>query len=741
MMSLIQQIRNGQLWDFHGGIHPHENKCQSNQSQILPVDIPPQLTLPVKQHIGHAGKIKVQIGEHVLKGQALTEAEHFQTCPIHAPTSGTVIAIESRPITHPSGLSDLCVVIEPDFEDRWLEKNPIENFQNTTPEQLIEHIRLMGISGMGGAGFPTARKIQSSFKHTEILIINGAECEPYITADDRLMREKADEIVQGIEILQKITSPQITIIAIEDNKPEAIDILKKAIDSIPNTIVQKIPTKYPSGGEKQLIQILTGKEVPSQTIPASIGIMMQNIGTVYAIKRAIIDGEPLIERVITITGQQVKQASNRWALIGTSIDFLLQKHQFEADKKLNRLIIGGPMMGFTLPHANIPVTKTTNCVLVPNHQEIPTTTEEMACIRCSACADVCPASLMPQQLQWYAKAQDYDKCHEYDLNDCIECGACAYVCPSEIPLVQYYRQAKSEIRIRENERLAAERARARFEAKKIRLERDKQAREAKHQQAAEQRRQAMQKSDDGDQIAAAIARVKAKQAEAQNQEAKPAVAAAIARAKAKQAAAKNNSDLTPDNREMIKLREQRKEEARAKRALKAQAEIDANTPLNAEQVSQDQSSQQLEIKTAKQQAVQAAIERAKAKKMQLAAESVTKMEEKKDSKDTDDKQSKVDHQKAAVAAAIARAKAKKAAQANLNQEHSSSKVDCIKPSVQESIPSEAAESNACSPEHNIDPKKAAVAAAIARAKARKAAQMKEAEKNQSDHHSTNEQED
>ncbi|CZF77795.1 Electron transport complex protein RnfC [Grimontia celer] len=724
MITLIEEINQGHVWDFHGGIHPPENKRQSSETSILPADIPNEIVLPTKQHIGTAGQLLVNVGDKVLKGQPLTKSDVLQCCPVHAPTSGEVVAIEPRTIAHASGLTDSCIVIKPDFEDIWGEKNALPDFREVSDEALIDHVRMMGIAGMGGAGFPAARKLQTGHARTEILIINGAECEPYITADDRLMQERADEIVQGIEILQHIVSPKLTVMALEDNKPEAIDALKLAIQGKPDIVVQVVPTKYPSGGEKQLIKLITGKEVPAKSIPAAIGVMMQNVGTVFAIKRAVIDGEPLIERVVTLTGTTLKEQRNRWALLGTPVSFLLDKHGYEADKKVERVIIGGPMMGYTIPHPNVPVTKVTNCVLVPSRREIAPSDGEMACIRCSACAEACPASLLPQQLQWYAKDQDYDKCEEYNLFDCIECGACAFVCPSEIPLVQYYRQAKSEIRARDAEQQAAERAKERFEAKKARMERDKKAREERHKQAAENRRKAMAKSGDGDAIAAAIARVKAKSGnESAATAMKPAVAAAIAKAKAKQAEAAAQGQAEPDNSEMAKLREERKRQARERKAQKASESETVNAADDkkdavaaaiarakarkaAQQSESEPASKSAAVEDPKKAAVAAAIARAKARKETQQAEAGTPAAE---SASAEKAPVEDDPKKAAVAAAIARAKARKVAQ----------QVDAEAPTVEAAPVEEAPAEN--------DPKKAAVAAAIARAKARKAAQQAEAE--------------
>ncbi|HHF2912052.1 electron transport complex subunit RsxC [Vibrio alginolyticus] len=684
MLSLIEQIRTGSLWDFPGGVHPAENKKQSNKTELVHAAIPSEIVLPLKQHIGKAGNLLVAEGDHVLKGQPLTQSETGFTVPVHAPTSGTITAIEPRTVAHPSGLSELCAVITPDGNDTWCDRKPVADYKQETPDALIDIIRLAGISGMGGAGFPTAKKIQSGFARTEILIVNAAECEPYITSDDKLMQEHAEELIQGIEIVEHILTPKLTIIGIEDNKPEAIKALEAAALN-KDIVIRVIPTKYPSGGEKQLIKILTNKEVPSGAIPADIGILVQNVGSLYSIKRAIIDGEPMIKRVVTLTGKTFKQPRNVWALLGTPVQALLDEFGYKADKKLQRLIMGGPMMGFTLPHSQVPITKTANCILAPTRREISPHQHEMECIRCSQCAEACPASLLPQQLQWHAKAEEYDKLEELNLKDCIECGACAFVCPSEIPLVQYYRQAKAEIRTRTQEAEAAERAKLRFEEKKARMEREKAERENRFKKAADQRRKDMKSSGGDDAIAAAIARVKAQKTETTEKAepaVKPAVAAAIAKAKAKQAAAAKAGSSEPDNSEMAKLREERKRLAREHKAQKEQGETPDN---NADD---------------KKSAVAAAIARAKAKKAQQE-ESTETIEAQASAEKTDDPK------KAAVAAAIARAKARKAKQADSTETE-----EVEAPAEQAETPTEPID----------DPKKAAVAAAIARAKARKAKQ-------------------
>ncbi|WP_061052319.1 electron transport complex subunit RsxC [Vibrio mimicus] len=691
MLSLIEQIKSGKLWDFPGGIHPFENKHQSNRQPIINASIPNELVLPLKQHIGKAGDLLVKVGDRVLKGQPLTQYTSTFMLPIHAPTSGVISAIEPRTVAHPSGLSELCIVLAPDHQEEWFELQPQPDYQQLSPETLLELIRQAGISGMGGAGFPTAKKLQSGLSRTEILIINAAECEPYITADDVLMRQHANEIIQGIEIVEHILKPKLTIIGIEDNKPEAVAALQQAAQDKP-MVIRVIPTKYPSGGEKQLIKILTNLEVPKGGIPADIGLLVQNVGSLQAIARAILHGEPLIRRVVTLTGDCFRKPRNVWALLGTPVQALLNEFGYKADKKLPRLIMGGPMMGFTLPHAQVPITKTANCILAPTRNELTSSDHEMACIRCGQCADACPVSLLPQQLQWHAKAQEFDKCEELNLKDCIECGACAYVCPSDIPLVQYYRQAKAEIRTRSLEAEAAERAKARFEEKKARMDRDKAERENRFKQAAEDRRKEMQQQGGSDAIAAAIERVKAQKAQLEpaDNSVKPAIAAAIARAKAKQAEAAQSGASEPDNSEMAKLREERKRQARERKAEKGEsAEAQAPTSDDAND---------------KKSAVAAAIARAKARK----AEQQNEPEQADVTPSNDDS----DPKKAAVAAAIARAKARKAQQQDETEQS-------------ETQQAEVAPSN-----DGADPKKAAVAAAIARAKARKAQQQDETEQSE-----------
>ncbi|WP_323964741.1 electron transport complex subunit RsxC [Aeromonas hydrophila] len=672
MQSLLERIKAGTLWDFHGGIHPPENKDQSSLTPVVDAGLPPQLIIPVRQHAGPAGDLLVRVGDKVKKGQPLTRHDKGRFVPVHASTSGTITAIGHHTVAHPSGLDDLCITLTPDGEDAWGERQGRSDYWNLERGELLERIQQAGIAGLGGAVFPTHSKLDGRGQLTEILIVNGLECEPYITTDDRLMQEYADEIMDGIRVLKHLLKPKLTLIGVEDNKPAAIgELTRHATDE--DVLVKTVPTKYPSGGAKQTIELLTGRQVPKGGRAVDMGIMVLNVATVFAIKRAIIDGEPLISRIVTLTGDAFKKPGNAWVLLGTPVRWLLQRFELqpEADQ---RVIMGGPMMGFTLPHAMVPVVKATNCLLSPTRAELPPPGPEQACIRCSACADACPANLLPQELYWYSRAKEYDKAEGLNLFDCIECGACAWVCPSEIPLVQYYKIAKDDIREARAEAEKAERAKQRFEAKQARFEREKAAREARHAEAAAQRRQAMTAAGGEDPVAAALARIKAKQ----------------------DAAPVGASELAPDNSAMIAAREARKQEAIARRAAKAAAgepdSVQADAPA-------------ADGQDAKKAAIAAALARAKAKKAAQEPSEAVAMDSPAAAPQSDPA-ADADPKKAAIAAAIARAKAKKAASTQGDEAAADS-------------PAAAPQSD---PAADADPKKAAIAAAIARAKAKKAAQ-------------------
>jgi electron transport complex protein RnfC len=506
------------VWTFHGGIHPPENKHQSLGRSIQPAGIPAELVLPLSQHIGAPASPVVETGERVLKGQMIAAPKGFVSVPVHAPTSGTVSAIEERPIAHPSALPAPCIVLAPDGLDEWTPHAGTSDYQSMERETLLEQIRMAGIAGMGGAGFPAVVKLSVQPENSiETLIINGTECEPYITADDALMRERASELVAGTQILSHLVAPGESLIGIEDNKPEALAAVRAAAEGSAIEVVE-FPTKYPSGGEKQLIEILTGKQVPSGGLPADVGVICCNVGTTVAVYDAIVGGRPLISRVTTVTGEAVSKPGNFDVLLGTPMNFLLEQAGYRpADNE--RLIMGGPMMGFAVPSAEVPVVKTTNCLLAPTTKELPRPPPAQACIRCGMCAEACPASLLPQQMFWFAQGKEFEKLEQHNLFDCIECGACSWVCPSNIPLVQYYRASKAEILQLRRDHEKSEHSRARFEARQSRLEREaaeKEAKRAARKQAAEQRARKAAAAGDGsgeeDPIQAAIERAKAKKA-------------------------------------------------------------------------------------------------------------------------------------------------------------------------------------------------------------------------------------
>ncbi len=620
MFNLFSAFKKDRIWDFDGGIHPPEMKTQSSGVPLRVLPLPDIFIIPLQQHLGPEGELCVKAGDQVLKGQPLTFGRG-RTLPVHAPTSGTIRAIEPHVTAHPSGLAELCVIIEPDGEDHWCELTPVADYRQLDAADLIQRIHQAGIAGLGGAGFPTASKLQGGHG-VETLILNAAECEPYITADDRLMQEHADQIIEGTQILRHLLQPRVTLIGIEDNKPQAIAALKIALRDRQDIVLRVIPTKYPSGGAKQLTKILTGKEVPHGKHSSAIGVLMQNVGTAFAIKRAIIDGEPLIERVVTLTGDAMSKPGNVWARLGTPVQHLLSFGGFQPQPQ-QTVIMGGPLMGFTLPTLNVPVVKISNCLLAPAANEMALQEPEQSCIRCGLCVDACPAGLLPQQLYWFSRGKEHEKARNHNLSDCIECGACAYVCPSNIPLVQYYRQEKAEIKALDQEAARTAEAKARYEAKLARLEREKLAREERHKKAA-----VKLTDSDQDTVNAALARVRSKKLEA--------VGVVMA-------------GQEPDNSAAIAAREARKLQARERKALSAQA-------ATAEQLTEESDPRKA--------AVAAALARVKAKKaaqQQLAATEVqitaTAAED--------------DPRKAAVAAAIARVKAKKAAQQHISADKES----------------------------------------------------------------------
>ena len=655
----IKQLlkKSTDIFKFHGGVHPPENKSLSTQLPVGELPLPKKLVLPLRQHVGNIPKIKVQINERVLKGQLIAEAEGNISAAIHAPTSGVITAIEDAVIPHPSGLKDRCVTIEPDGKEEWIKREP-QDWRNGDLSTLIKSLRLSGIVGLGGATFPTQVKLRANTKsdiHT--LVINAAECEPYITCDDMLMRERSEGIVNGIQVAKRLLGAEQVVIGIEDNKPEAIAAMQAALGDT-DIKLKVVPTLYPSGDARRLVHLLLGKEVPHDKRSTQVGIQVFNVATVLALYRYFEFGEPAISRVISMTGN-VHQPQNFEVLFGTPLMHLVNAAG-GAKPDTSHYIMGGPMMGFDLPAQDIPLTKASNCIIAASPTLFEPQPPAMPCIRCARCADACPVSLQPQELYWFAKSDNFEKAKDYQLFDCIECGACSYVCPSDIPLVQYYRYAKSEIIAQDKAKEAANIARERNEFRLARIEREKQERAAKHAARAQGAKATKKQSGDSKQASD-------KQA---------AIAAAIERAKAQKAAEGN----APKNTDNV--------------SAATKAEIDAIDARRAKAGLTEKQSKTPAADADKQAKIEAAIARAKAQK---AAANGTSS---KTSKVAKAPQADVEKQ-AKIEAAIARAKAQKAEADKIKAAQSST---ATKPAPQADAE-----------------KQAKIEAAIARAKAQKAA--------------------
>jgi len=746
--KIIAKIRAGKTWRFHGGIHPAEHKKESSETPIERLEPASVYIVPVRQHSGDAGTVVVKIGDHVRKGDPLTRSSGRRDLPVSAPTSGTIAKIGLHTAPHQSGLEDLEITITPDGKDEWREKHPIEDFRTKSPDELLSVIHNAGIAGMGGAGFPADQKIAGAVGKTHILIINGSECEPYITCDDRLMRESAAEIVEGVRILQYILKPEVAIIAIEDNKQEAAKAIKDAVREDDDIIVRVLETRYPTGAARPLIRRLTGIEVGYTSRSTDFGIEMQNVATTYAIKRAVEDDEPLVERIVTVTGNNFGRKGNFIVPFGTPVRHILDKCKWHGEAR-NELILGGPMMGFTVPTPDVSVTKTINCVFSPDSTEVMSYDNPLECIRCGRCARVCPSRLLPFALVKAAKAGDSEAIQRERIRDCIECGCCAFVCPSRIPLVRYIRIAKARIR--------EESAEARKKQNTERLIAEKLSREEKIAAARKARIAALKEGASTTASAGTTAHASASAAEntaaktadsAANIEerktgtaAKPkssALAAALARAKAKKAEVNKQpaSETSGSNTPETSAPEAKSEsgsrsaavaaalaKARARKAQESSSGADEKAAAPVSQQERKEPAADADAPDPRRAALAAALARAKARKQaQSADEPEGKVSEKDEAALNTESSSKVpaaDPKKAAVAAALAKARARKAAESGESTVRSGSG-EVSKPDAIE------AKTSPDTPETNktpaADPKKAALAAALARAKARKQAE-------------------
>ncbi|HEX2493799.1 MAG TPA: electron transport complex subunit RsxC [Steroidobacter sp.] len=457
----------------HGGLQLEAHNERSTARPLRRANPPAQLVLPVDQHAGAPARPIVREGERVLHGQPIAEPTGQVSAWLHAPASGRIIAIEPRPAPHRLGAPTLSIVIENDQRDDRAEPSPSIAFEQRSPAELLEQIARGGVVGLGGAAFPLAAKLDSVRAARPLtLLLNGAECEPYITCDEMLMRERAEEIVLGARILLHASAASACAIALEAGSTLADAALRTAIANAHDERLRlvTVPNIYPAGGERQLIAAVFGLEVPYDGLPADIGLLCHNVGTAAAVAQWIRDGQPLTSRIVTVTGDCVREPGNLDVRLGASIRQLIEQCGGYTDRA-SRLIMGGSLMGLALPDDDLPVIKATNCIIAASHADLQPRDRELPCIRCGACSEACPAMLLPQQLHWFSRLADLQALEAHGLMDCIECGCCDYVCPSQIPLVERFRETKPLLARRRAERADARAARERFEARAARLER------------------------------------------------------------------------------------------------------------------------------------------------------------------------------------------------------------------------------------------------------------------------------
>jgi len=436
------------LKTFPGGIHPHDSKDFSKDKSIEAIPLPQKVVIPLSQHIGAPSKPIVKVGDEVLAGQKIAEPGGFVSIPMHASIAGKVTKIAKFP--HPTGTFVEAIEITASGEDKWIEMSDDSNYLELPVEEMKKRIAEAGVCGMGGAGFPTHVKLTPPpTKSIDTIVLNGVECEPYLTADYRVMMEQAEDILAGLKILMKTVDAAKGVIGIEVNKPDAIKKMKQLTSGDPTISVVSLKLKYPQGAEKQLIYAATKRKVPNKGgLPMDINVVVQNVGTAIAVYEAVRYQKPLVERVITVSGKIVKNPKNIRARIGISYQELLDFCD-GCSEEIGKVISGGPMMGFAIPNLDAPMTKGSSGLLLFNKKEAHKA-EENTCLRCGRCVDICPMNIIPSLIASSVRYEDYDNAEKCGVMDCIKCGSCAYVCPSHIKLIQWIDIGK--IKVSENRR-------------------------------------------------------------------------------------------------------------------------------------------------------------------------------------------------------------------------------------------------------------------------------------------------
>lgn len=465
------------------GVHPDDRKQPAAAAPLRQLPLPERLFVPLQQHVGGAARPVVLAGQKVLKGQLLAEAQGNISAPVHAPSSGRVLAIGEVTAPHPSGLAQLAVTLACDGEDRWVERDPVADPFALSPEEIARRTAAAGVVGLGGATFPAAVKFNLGRRlKVRTLIVNGGECEPYLSADDMLMRERAAEVVDGLRIVMHAIGAANALVGIEANKPQAIAAMRQAAAPFGDVAVRVVPARYPMGSDKQLIQTLTGLEVPADARAAEVGVLVHNVSTCAAVHRALRRGEALVERILTVNGGAVRAPGNLLAPVGARVADLLAFTGLHGEPA--RLILGGPMMGSVLPHANVPLVKGASGILAFDAAEAAVPAAG-PCIRCGSCTQACPMGLLPLEMAARIRAGELAAAVDFGLSNCISCGCCAWVCPAHIPLVQYFSHARGELAAGERMRLRNEATRRLVEQRAERL-----ARDAREKAAAAARRKA-----------------------------------------------------------------------------------------------------------------------------------------------------------------------------------------------------------------------------------------------------------